>query len=252
MPIIDDISFLIKEFTSEPVNYRQHECRVYLNRCAQMLRQCYEHYRFERGSESRDRSMAENILAIREQFPGQRIALLAGNLHVARSSVEFDGFGEYITTGSLIAAELGDEYFTIGSAFYSGHYLGVAGNTLDEMVLVESHLPREGTFEFLLHSYAVANKMPNFLLDIQSHRLSGENFPWPESLLMHLGEAAPQQSYEATFVPQSPHRQYDALLFVTNTTPSQFSIVTTAFTKGHKVNQDLAANISDSPTSLTK
>ncbi len=37
---------------------------------------------------------------------------------------------------------------------------------------------------------------------------------------MHLGEAAPQQSYEATFVPQSPHRQYDALLFVTKTTPS--------------------------------
>lgn len=220
IPIIDDISFLIEEFISEPVNHWSHECRFYLNRCAQMLRQCYEHYRFDRGSESRDRSMAENILAIREQFSGQRIALLAGNLHVARSFVKFDGFGEYVTTGSLIAAELDDEYFVIGSAFYSGSYLGVAGNTPNEAVIVESHLPREGTFEFLLHSYAVDNKTPNFLLDIRSHRLSGKNFPWPESLLMNLGEAAPQQSYEATFVPQSPHRQYDALLFVKNTTPS--------------------------------
>ena len=220
IPIIEDISFFIREFTSEPVNYLSHECRVYLNRCAQMLRQCYEHYRFDRGSESRDRSMAENILAIREQFSGQRIALLAGNLHVARSSVKFDGFGEYVTTGSLIAAELDDDYFVIGSAFYSGSHLAVAGNAPNEAVIVESHLPREGTFEFLLHWYAVDNKTPNFLLDIRTHSLSGENFPWPESLLMHLGEAAPQQSYEATFVAQSPHRQYDALLFVTNTTPT--------------------------------
>ena len=221
MPIIDDIALLIREYVSEPANHLSHECRVDLNRCAQMLRQCYAHYRFDRGSESRDRSMAENILAIREQFSGQRSAWLAGNLHVARSSVKFDGFGEYITTGSLIAAELGDEYFAIGSAFYSGSYLAVAGNTPDETVIVESHLPREGAFEFLLHSYAVADKRPNFLLDIRTHRSSGENFPWPECLLMNLGEAAPQQSYEATFVSQSPQRQYDALLFVANTTPSE-------------------------------
>ncbi len=220
MPIIDDISFLMKELASEPLSHLSHECRVYFDRCTQMLRQCYEHYRFDRGSESRDRSMAENILAIREQFSGQKIALLAANLHVARACVTFEGFGDYITTGSLIAAELGDEYLAIGTAFYSGIYVGVAGNTPNETVFVESHLPREGTFEFLLHSYAVANKMPNFLLDIRSHRLSGSNFPWPECMLMHLGEAAPQQSYEATFVPQSPHRQYDALLFVTKTTPS--------------------------------
>jgi hypothetical protein len=37
---------------------------------------------------------------------------------------------------------------------------------------------------------------------------------------MNMGEAAPQHCYEATFVRQPPHRQYDALLFVANTIPT--------------------------------
>ena len=220
VPIVDDITASINKIGFQQETCLSREECFYLDRCARMMHQCLEHYRFDQGSAPRDRSMAEYVLAIREHFSGQRLALLAGNLHVSRSPMQFEGYGQYSTTGSLIASKLGEKYCAIGSAFYSGRYLGVAGNTAVEAIVVESHLPREGTFELLLHSFAVATETPNFLLDLQTQRSSGVVFPWPENLLMHLGEAAPKQSYEATFVRQSPHRQYDALQFVTTTTPT--------------------------------
>ncbi len=78
---------------------------------------------------------------------------------------------------------------------------------------------RSGTLEAILNSFAIGMSEPNLLIDCRSSRDDCDAATWPETLQMKLGEAAPKQSYEATFVRQCPHRQYDGLLFVGTTTP---------------------------------
>ena len=219
MFVAEDLVARIDDPEIKLLSALDNEQKYFLGRCREMLEQCLEHYRFDKGGVPRDRSMARNLFALREFFPGQKIAFLAANLHVSRIPVAFEGFGEYATTGSLLADELADGYCCIGSAFYRGTYLGIAGNTPQEAVVVETHCPRSGTLEALLYSIATAISEARLLIDCQSSRDDCTAAPWPETLLMNLGEAAPKQSYEATFVRQCPHRQYDGLLFVTTTTP---------------------------------
>lgn len=217
--VAEDVDVQMIELEHSTVGVLSNEQSFFLGRCREMLKQCLEHYRFEKGGVPRDRSMARNLLALREFLPGEKLAFLAANLHVSRIPVVFEGFGEYATTGSWIASELAKGYRCLGAVFYMGTYLGVAGDTPQDAVVVESHVPLSGTLEAFLHSIATECSEPNLLIECQPNQNDNNTSAWPETLLMNLGEAAPKQSYKDTFIQQRPHQQFDGLLFVSTTTP---------------------------------
>jgi erythromycin esterase-like protein len=120
---------------------------------------------------------------------------------------------------SILADRIGARLCTIGSAFHSGRHLAVAGDEPAKDLVVEAHVPRQGTFEFLLNAFAKATGAPDLWIDFQTSREAGEPPAWPEDLTMNIGESRPAASYEATFLPQRPHQQYDALVYVSKTSP---------------------------------
>jgi erythromycin esterase len=190
-----------------------------LIRCSRLLNMCLETFADWRA---RDRYMAENVLAIGERHPGERMVLTSGNWHIARTPIGIAGTDEFVTMGSLVADRLGDKYRAIGSAFHSGRFLGVAGtDSSTNDIIVDAHIPRPDAWEYVFNEYAQGSTSPSqaFIADFRTARSSGDALSWSKSLKMNIGEARARQTYEATFIPQRPELQYDALLFVATTTP---------------------------------
>lgn len=195
------------------------EC-FYFRRCIRLLEQCLDYYIFDQGGRPRDRHMAENILALRDLYAQRRFVLTSGNWHISRVSIPIEGTDDYVTMGSILADVLGEKYCAIGTAFCEGTYLGVAGDSsTNDDVVVETHVPKSDTFEYSLNAFAKETASPNFMVDFRHNRLDIQPFPWPDTLRMNVGEAAPKQSYDATFLPQRSERQFDGLLYLTKTTP---------------------------------
>ena len=210
---------LLKRIEPDLAGVLTSEEQFLFGRCIRLIEQCLDHYTFDTGGRSRDLYMAENVFALRELFPGQRVVLTSGNWHIARVPIRIAGTEDYVTTGSLLADRLGDRYCAIASAFHEGKYLGIAGDTCANDIVVDAHVPQQDAFEYSLNAFARDTAVDDFLIDFRNGRLRGELFPWPETLTMNIGEARAKQPYESTFLPQRPHRQYDALLYVTNSTP---------------------------------
>ena len=193
--------------------------RFFFGRYIRLIEQCYDHFEFDKGGRPRDRHMAENILALQDLYPGQRLIVTSGNWHISRAPIPIAGADDYVTTGSVLDDHLGEKYCAIGSAFYGGNYLGVAGDSSANDIVVDAHRPKLETLEYVLHAFAEATAMPNFAVGLKQTRLQDKAFPWPETVKMNTGEAQAKTSYDSTFLPQRPHRQYDAILFIKRTTP---------------------------------
>jgi len=198
----------------------EEEC-FFFRRYIRLLEQCLDHYRLDDGGRVRDQHMAENILALRDFFLDQKIVLISANWHVSRVPIPIEGTEDYVTMGSLLAEELGEKYCVMGSAFYEGNYLGTAGDSSPvNDVIVDAHRPRSDTFEFSLNEFAKQTNTPGFLVDFEPNRRAGQTFPWPLEIRMNIGESGAKNSYDATFLPQRPSLQFDALLFFSQTTPT--------------------------------
>src|SRR6185436_5546863 len=77
------------------------------------------------GLEKRDVFMAENVTALRRQFPQERLLLSCHNLHVARVPLMIRGH-PFLPMGCLLARQIGNDYRAISTAFHEGKYLAVA------------------------------------------------------------------------------------------------------------------------------
>jgi erythromycin esterase-like protein len=111
--------------------------------------------------------------------------------------------------GSLLSNALGDSYRVVGSAFHHGTFLAMPGQ------IAEAQVARVGALEHLLHQFGTERCTPNFLIDFRS-----ESAPWAEGLRMNIGEAGSPRDYEETFLPQQPQQQFDALVYVSETSPT--------------------------------
>lgn len=191
----------------------------YFERCATSLTQSLDHFRFQRGGTARDRHMADNVLAVHEHFSGQRAFAVSGNWHLSRVPIEFEGADDYVTMGSHIADQLGDKYCVLSTAFHHGAFLGMTNDSPESEVIVQTHEPQIDTLEYWLNEYACDQSWQAFAIDFRRHRKQHDDPPWSRDLMMNIGEAGGARSYEATFVPQRPDKQYDATAFLTKTTP---------------------------------
>lgn len=161
----------------------------------------------------RDAFLAENVGELAEFFSDRKVALLFANVHLARVPIEIQG-SEFIPMGLHLAHRWGNDYRAMAAAFYQGDYLAIVGDGGDERI-ERAHVPRSDSFEGALRAFAEASGQADFLLDARDAAS-----PWREPIDMRLGEAGPQATYEATFLAQRPHRQYDGILFLTRSEPT--------------------------------
>jgi erythromycin esterase len=195
----------------------QDDDRFVFERCRRLLEQVIEFYS-PGGLEKRDLFMAENVTALRQQFPRERLLLLSHNLHVARVPLTIRG-QPFVPMGCLLARQFGGDYRAIGSAFYDGKYLAVAGDGPEQDQIVVAHTPDLRSFEYILQSVANDQQTPGLLLDLSRRAPHESAFPWQRGLEMRTGEAGNQGSYESSFTRQRPELQYDGMIFLKETSP---------------------------------
>jgi len=121
--------------------------------------------------------------------------------------------------GCLLAKQLGSDYRAIGSAFYDGKYLAMAGDGPEQDQIVVAHTPDPRSFEYILQRVANDQQTPGLLLDLSRRAPHGSEFPWQHGLEMRSGEAGNQGSYESSFTRQRPELQYDGMIFLKETSP---------------------------------
>jgi erythromycin esterase-like protein len=193
------------------------EDRFFFERCIRLIEQAVDFYSPD-GFALRDRFMAENVLALRKHLAEKKLVLAAHNLHVLRVPLSIRG-ESFVPMGCDLAKELGADYKIIGSAFHHGRYLAAAGERASQDEVAVAHTPRSNALEFFLHAFAEAEGMSDFLLDMRPRGSHGDKGPWPADLEMRIGEAGTQGDYGQAFMRQKPERQYDGLIFITETTP---------------------------------
>ena len=166
-------------------------------------------------NEQRDRMMAENTLWIlqQEQARGNSRIMISGhNNHVMQCRN-----GDLSVLGSLLAENLGDGYFTIGTDFYRS----------------DCNLPKSYTGERITHTFysydPLAKASAKCGFDVSF--LGFSNVPESSLLAGCLSEniwmGSLGESYSAlmNFIPRSyrvlrtPKEAYDAMIFAANATP---------------------------------
>ena len=100
--------------------------RFVFERCRRLLEQVIEFYS-PGGLEKRDLFMAENVTALRRQFPRARLLLSSHNLHTGRVPLTIRS-QPFVPMGCLLARQMGNDYRALGTAFHQGKYLAVAGD----------------------------------------------------------------------------------------------------------------------------
>ena len=186
-------------------------------RCRRLLEQVIEFYAPD-GHEKRDMFMAENVTALKRQFPRERLLLSFHNLHVARVPLAIRG-QPFVPMGCLLARQMGNDYRVIGSAFHHGRYLAVAGDRPEQDKVIVALTPGPLAFEHILQQVAHSRHAPGVLVDLGGHPAEGGEFPWPGGLEMRLGETGSQEDYQASFMHQRPELQYDGMIFLGETSP---------------------------------
>lgn len=166
-------------------------------------------------NEQRDRMMAENVLWIlrQEQARGRSRILISGhNNHI----MQCRNAGSPVL-GSLLAENLGDGYFAIGTDFYQS----------------VCNLPKPYTGERITHTFyshdplAKASKRCGFAVSFLDFSAVLEGSALTEYIANSIPMGSLGESYSALMnllprsyrIQRTPRQAYDAMIFVANATP---------------------------------
>lgn len=170
-----------------------------------LLQNCrlLEQYVLNSSSISHDRFMAENQIWIKNQNPDSQVYLWAHNEHIKKTK---NSMGKYLSD------KFGDNYISIGFAFYSGQYASFDGM---EYSCTNSQVPSLGTYEYIF------NKMeePLFFLDLRQIKNDNSKFSsWfkTNKKLRKVGVSKLTNEFENSNLCE----EYDFLIFIKNTTCS--------------------------------
>ena len=158
---------------------------------------------------SRDESMAANVEWILDQNPEAKVVLWAHNAHVKESNQWQKVMGEYLSE------KLGDDYFSIGFAFYKGGFQARPRSGEAPRVHFAEAAPAE-SIEGAFHALG----LPFFALDLRGVR-QDERALWlvkPQNARMIIGAVAFES--QLSFSRKQLLYDYDALIFVDQMTPT--------------------------------
>lgn len=155
---------------------------------------------------NRDRSMADNVAWLAQQYPGSKLVLWAHNGHVAKGKARMGGhldktFGRQMKVIGFSAGEGTYTAVESGKGLFSGHPLSA---------------PEPGTFEL----YARNSGLGNFILDVRREKLQDPHAAWllKKIRLRMIGSMAmlPKYQFAASILPD----EYDAIIYLDKTRAS--------------------------------
>lgn len=156
------------------------------------------------GSLHRDEMMAANTQWILQQNPGAKMAIWAHNYHVSRVRG---------AQGSYLSQQYGNEYVVLGFAFHEGRYSAInsAGRLVSDNV---GSVSFPGSVEYVFHQTG----LPRFILDLRNARPGHPGSSWllADNEFREVGALA----LDGFSVRSTLTRDYDALIFFDQTTPS--------------------------------
>jgi erythromycin esterase len=173
------------------------------------------------GNNWRDRCMAENTTWVLEQEPaGTRIVLWAHNGHIKE-----DGPPEgYAMMGHFLDQAYGDEHLSFGFGFHHGGFQAMAvpreeGDTGPGLRPFEVGPPTAGTVGEVLGEAGPGI----FALDLRLHEEAGPVAEWLSTTkrMRSIGAIYSHATAERWYRPTILAEQFDALLFVAETTPAR-------------------------------
>lgn len=156
-----------------------------------------------RGSQSRDESMAENVIWIKNHIAkDKKLILWAHNEHVSKQEGRM---------GNYLYQEFGNDIFIMGFAFYTGGYNAVGNNGLG---VYSTSLPERGSIEWILHQTGIKK----LIIDLRSVSKSSET-QWLNNQLdfRSIGNRALDYAFYQTVITD----EFDALIFFDETAPSE-------------------------------
>jgi erythromycin esterase len=153
------------------------------------------------GVTPRDQSMAENVGWILDHAPaGSKIVLWAHNGHVAKTP---GWMGKYLDD------RYGDDMYVLGFTLGEGRYNAISAQGLTSH---QAHPPVKGSLETLFQ----ATGMPRFILDLRRNSGLAKWFREPRLMQSHGAVA-----YQCAFYPTVVSEDYDGLIWIDPTSPSE-------------------------------
>ena len=157
------------------------------------------------GQISRDKSMAANVEWLLAQYPEARVVLWAHNAHIKE-------WGQEKLMGERLSERFGDDYFSLGFAFYGGDFRAEPSGGKPQAYSIQDAPAQsvEGVFHTL--------GLPLFALDL---RAAEQEAPWlaaPQDIRTIIGSVA--NDYQTSFLERQLPKEYDAVIFVDQMTPT--------------------------------
>jgi erythromycin esterase len=158
------------------------------------------------GGQSRDESMAQNVMWILEHSPlGSKMVLWAHNGHVSR------GLPTYPSMGKFLGEEYGDEMVVFGFAFHEGDYTAVGDEGLGTY---RTSASEPGSLEWALHQTG----LPRLILDLRGVDPASPESGWLGRQVYFRSIGAKAQAY--AFGPRTVADEFDLVIFFDKTQPS--------------------------------
>ncbi len=174
-----------------------------------VVRQCAGMYAASNGFNARDQAMADNVLWILDQHPGQKIVLWAHNGHVRR-----DAASGMRPMGSHLSKALGASMVVFGFATGEGTYTAIpqGGGTLRSDHALARPPARS------VESVFMASGLQRAILDIRGAKGDNPGSAWATSRrpMRSIGALAMTQQ----FTPTVPRKAFDVLVWQRKTSAS--------------------------------
>ena len=156
---------------------------------------------------SRDGSMAANVQWLLARNPDARVVLWARNAHILKAH-------QKKLMGERLSEALGDDYVSLGFTFYGGSFQARPRSGEAPQIHLTEDAPARSV-EGVFHTLG----LPLFLLDLRAGKQ--EQASWlaaPQDTRTVIGTIASR--YQLSFSKRQLPKEYDALIFVDQMTPT--------------------------------
>ncbi|MEO7308408.1 MAG: erythromycin esterase family protein [Ferruginibacter sp.] len=208
-PVVEIAATMLKDFES----YTQAKQDPDYSWIKQNISILWQYAARNTKAQGRDESMAQNIQWIADQNPGSKIVLWAHNGHINKKKYWM---------GKFLEEKFGNNYLAIGFAGESGTY--TAFNRINNRNKLDSANTLSASNKKNYEYYLKAANNENYILVLNQMKQNEQNeFLFDKKNLRHIGARVEEEKRQ--FVPTDLLQEYDALIFIRNSSSSKcFSV----------------------------
>lgn len=158
---------------------------------------------------SRDISMVNNVNWILSQYSNNtKMIIWSHNGHISKSG---GYFGDSL--GKILADQYGEDFISIGFAFYEGQYTARGGEGF-KLGVFDARLPKPGSLEWIIHQTGIEM----LIIDLRSG--TGQISPYWLNKKFDFRAIGSVVQYPTEFFPVIITEEFDALIYFNRSNPS--------------------------------